>query len=195
MDHWWLAARAWNLQQGLPAHFIQHVWDVFNNTYRGKWKSYSGRICIVPKFTRHQYLKFVNAGNLKVVVYSAPFEDYDLPHQHIFVAAQKFAAPRKILMCATVRHTKCPCLHCFRWKICWAFALNCDSINKKRAQTFFIGNFYFKVIITVVIKHFQTNLKILISGNTLIWTFLCCFICGWSKHFTYSLHMCVCLSV
>jgi hypothetical protein len=37
MDYKRLAATAWNIQEGLTAHFIQHVWDVFNNTYRDKW--------------------------------------------------------------------------------------------------------------------------------------------------------------
>jgi hypothetical protein len=39
-----LAANAWIIQEGLPAHFIQHVWDVSNNTYHDK------RISIAEKF-------------------------------------------------------------------------------------------------------------------------------------------------
>jgi len=44
-------------------------------------------------FTRHQYLEFLTAGNLKVLVNSAPIEDYELFHQLIFIAFQDLAAP------------------------------------------------------------------------------------------------------
>jgi hypothetical protein len=53
---------------------------------------YGGQMCAVLMFTPYQYLKFLTAGNLKVLVYSAPIEYYELFHKLLFIAALDLAA-------------------------------------------------------------------------------------------------------
>jgi hypothetical protein len=53
---------------------------------------YGGQMCTVLMFTRYQYLTFLTAGNLKLLVYSAPIEYYELFNKLLFIAALDLAA-------------------------------------------------------------------------------------------------------
>ena len=76
-------------------------------------------------------LEFYLSGHLKILVYSAPIEHEET--DIFFKPVEPFKTSLDLWKDVTVHHQKCLCMHWFKWRTFWAFALNCELITSKNS--------------------------------------------------------------
>jgi len=133
-------------------------------------------------FVRTRSFRFLYVGIFENPrVCSAIWKWKDSPPTHFLCLWNNTQSPRDLWKGATVHDQTCPCVHWFRWRIFWAFVVNCDLIYSTNWTVVKLRTCIVNVLYQFYVKYYAIKVLPLtvtfhwISGHMVcIWTFFIC---------------------
>jgi hypothetical protein len=115
----------WYMHDGAPSYFSRAVRDVLNNIYHGRWIGWGGPTAWPPRYPDLNPLDFYLWGHPKTLVYAAPVDKKEAPHQCIIRRCLSDYPQLLRHFCTDVAvHEICRGTNSVSWKTFWALIMN-----------------------------------------------------------------------